>query len=817
MTTRDYQAVTTTADLKALVKELTSDNQRLTAFDVETGYSTPKPVEKRALDMYHPDFFVVGCSLTNDPSWARYIPIRHDSEQFFEPREVWETLRPVLEEQTIIAHHKKFEDKILRALPQQGDADRPILTRTGHDSMLAAYVSGQFRETGLKFLSHAVLGEDQAEFASLFVGADGQMPTAAKVKRARFNHLPPTADNVVSYACDDAALCLAVFNVLSQTLTPDQWRVYSLELGISSLMVEAEEFGVGVAWRAMQEAQVRGTTFIPRFEQAVRARLGEMSADPRVREKALTVNFRSAPQMRTLLYEDLGMTTTRTTDSGALSTDAQALEALSRNHSGVRGLLDYRESQVLAKRLDKWLNEYSGACDERVHPTFSQTQVVTGRFSANDPAIQQCPKDWLWSVEVGEDGAPSSDGSNGKDFWSGNFRKFIVAKEDHYLLTFDYSQIELRVLAGVTQEPTLLTAFANGIDPHVATAAMMLGLSADNVGPKERAKGKTLNFGIIYGMGPKSMAERLAISLDEARGLFDLYKSQFSRVGGWEASQKIRGVRDKKVATWLGRTVPLFQASSDKPGLIAQAERLSVNAPIQGGAADYVKLAMLRSRALLSAADLWGPGKVVLTMNQHDALTFEAHNSVDPVALRALLQEAVVFDAQVMFPDMEVPRFPKFEVDWEIGLSWGESQGWALDDERSVVRGDDGEWRFNGEEMFSERLDTSFVDPHSAQHHEQIVLSLEPLSGDVEGDKPADEQVEDASSQTLVVSAPCPTEAQMAAFLKVLESAPGSNAVVVSFGDMGEVDVPLFTCLSSEDADRISLTLPGAVVEMRAV
>lgn len=1186
MAARDYQAVTTLEDLSALLAEVQRDPARLVAFDVETGYSTPQPVEKRALDIYHPDFFVVGFSITTESSWARYVPLRHDSHQYFEPMEVWEKFRPVFEQQIILAHHKKFEDKVLRALHTQGDAKSQIISGLGHDSMLSAYVSGQFKESSLKHLTSVVLGEEQATFASLFAKPDGTPAKPAEVKRARFNSLNPTVPSVISYACDDAALCLDLHNVLYPQLSEDQRRIYDLEMGISSLMVEAEGFGVGVAWEDMVVAKKHGASFRPLYDTTVREHLGSMSTDPRIKEKAKTVNFGSALQMRSLLYEDIGLTTTRTTPKGELSTDAQALEALSRRHVGIRGLLAYRETSNLAKRLDKWLDEYSGARDGRVHASFAQTRVVSGRFSANDPALQQLGKDWLWSNEVDEEFKPIKSGVNGVDHWAGNFREFIAAGPERYLLTFDYSQVELRVLAGVTQDQTLLTAFANGIDPHIATAAMMLGIPIEQVTSKERGIGKaqpldakvltpfgwvhmgdlkvgdevigsqgtpvkvtgvfpqgkkptyrvetgdgsteccdehlwavrnvntsshnefrtktlrqimdsglrntasvskgkeyfqpkyqlpqrpvvqyaqqeeplridpyvlglllgdgcfthdaiafasadgellsaveaeairlgckassrkpagenfwtvyiwgdgsrkrgsnplrealkhygldrkksdvkfvpqeymladpqerlavlqglldtdgavqasgalfrvsskmlaeqvrelaqslggfasikdlgvpeytrgdgryrtkfpvwsvyltlpvgvapfrldrkkvkqrksekhptirsveyvgekemqcisvdaedhlyvtddfivthnTLNFAILYGMGPKSMAERLAITLDEAKGLVDQYKSQFQSISAWDSAQRSRGIQQKYVTTWLGRTVPLFQAWSDKQGLVAQAERLAVNAPIQGGAADYVKLAMLRSKMLLMQAGLWGPDKVMLTMNQHDSLTFEAHESIDPNYLRSILDNAVVFDAQAMFPGKAIPKFPDFEVDWEIGLTWGGSKGW--EDEKLAWDDAGVQWRFPEADPFV-RPNTSAL---AIAEPEQVVLTLEGLDdtpAPVEESLPllppegtvvefTDSGVEEwhPTEEEKILQITASSEISMAQIAKLgdlLRSAPGDTTVCVTDKVLGwsqKLDVK--TCLTVDDADRIRLALPSATI-----
>lgn len=814
---RDYQAVTTAAGVHQLVEEL-MNGPELISFDVESGYSTPEAVDKRALDVYHPDFFVVGFSITNDPSWARYIPLRHDSERPLDAHDTWEAFRPVLESKTVLAHHKKFEDRCLRTLYLHGDADSPILTKVGHDSMLAAYVSGRYQHSGLKYLTHEILGEDQTEFGSLFeadILAAGKKVTAAAIKRSRFNTLRVTPE-VISYGCDDSALCLEIFRQILPLLTPEQRRIYQLEMGISTLMTEAEEFGVGVDWSGIRANHVLYERFKPLFLQHVRDGFSDMTADPETKELAAGVNFGSAPQVRKLLYEKLGMRTTRKTDGGELSTDAQALEALSRKHDAVKTLLESREIDNLGRRLKKWLVEYSEDSDARVHASFAQTRVVTGRFSAGDPAIQQLGKDWLWSLGKTEDGDPSTEGENGTDFWAGNFRKFIKAEDGCYLLTYDYSQVELRVLAGVTQEPALLRTFAEGQDPHIMTAAMMLGIPVDQVTKAQRAIGKTMNFAILYGMGPKSMAERLAISLDEAKDLEAKYKAQFTRISAWDESSRVQGLSNKQVHTWLGRTVPLWQAYSDNPGVVGQAERLAVNAQIQGGAADYCKLAMLRSRAVLQQAGLWGPGKVMLTMNQHDSLTFECSNDIDPNRLRKILQQAVVFDPKDMFPEMTVPAFPDFEVDWELGRTWGGAPTWPEDVEAHWDP-EAQQWLVGDAEPESLPGEALAGIADGVESVSVPVLTIVP--NDPEDDAQDVPEVEEEPTPdpepVLLVTTDGISKQGLDRFIGMVKDRPGDHPIMLRIG-ADAVQLNLATSMTTEDAGSISLALQGATVELRA-
>ena len=1150
---RDYQVVQTYAEVDALVKELENGPDVL-AFDLETGFTSAETVAKRALNTRHPDFIVVGFSITNSKDWARYIPLRHDNYQPLEPIKVWEKFRKIFETKEIIAHNASFERAALASLYRAGDVERPLeMKRTGHDTMIMANVLGKYKEVGLKALTREVLGESQTEYASLF-GAEvmdksGTKIVASQVKKTRFNHLPVSPE-VVNYGCDDSALCMELFEVFYPQLDETLKRIYSVEMQILLLMSQAEEFGVGVDWAGIQEAYNQYLTFRPKFETKVREEFAAMTVDPELKELARHANFGSPKQMRTLLYEGLGMKTTRTSGSGEMSTDAKALEALSRKHEAVRSLLSLREINNMGRRLKKWLDEYSDCFDGRVHPSFNQVRVISGRFAASDPAIQQLPKDWLWSIstEIGEDGKVKfiPEGTQGEDYWSGNFRKFLISAPDKTLLTFDYSQQELRVLAGITGEPTFVKAFAKKEDPHKATASMLFNKSAQDVTKDDRQIGKaqpldakiltstgwvemgsikkgdfvigssgkpvrvtgvfpqgkkevftvktvdgsvecceehlwsvlnnknkmstlttrqilesglpqtvpstgrlrskyflperpvvdfsptevaidpyvlglllgdggfthdgimfasadpslndsvfaessrlncrvgshfsrdgvegfyiwgtgtkkvgsnplrealrtyglekarsntkfipdeykygtvetrlavlqglfdtdgwvhavsgadiclssesmindlkeiaqslggkayvkskgvpkryreddlyhsrlpafllhisfddgvtnpfrlsrkadkfkfsgvrklpildvrsegvlkemqcisvdaedslyitndfmlthnTINFALLYGMGAKSLGEQLALDKEEAEGLIDAYKSRLSKVGQWDAQSRRQGVADGFVTSWFGRKMTLWAASNPDPYIRSGAERLAVNAQIQGGAADYTKLAMIRSWALLRQAGLWGNDKVMLTMNQHDSLTFEVSDDLDMNAVRDILQEAVVFDARKMFPKLQIPVFPRFDVDWELGKTWGGSVPWPLNEDATKTETG---WAIGSKEDSVE---------------------IQAWSKDETVDTPQVQVVHLAPEAMQVVWTGKTDKAHLEAFIALLKSNPGDTAVYFTMKGRTK-NLSIKTSFSGLDANRISFVLGGAEVLERTI
>jgi DNA polymerase-1 len=276
--------------------------------------------------------------------------------------------------------------------------------------------------------------------------------------------------------------------------------------------------------------------------------------------------------------------------------------------------------------------------------------VGSGRFSANDPSIQQSPKTWRWSTFLDVDPRNPEHWKEvvarsdfGEHYWEGNFRDFLIASPDSYLLTFDYSQIELRMLAGLAAEPYLIEAFKQRRDIHTATASLMLGMEESRVSSEDRSKGKTINFGIVFGMGAKLLAEQLAISVPEAEALLAQYMSAFTNVGDWIERQKRFGLAAGFVTTHFGRKVTLWDLQSQNFVIRGRGERLCVNAAVQGTAADAMKISMVKIRNAMERVGWWGK-EVKMVNNVHDFLIFDVSNSVYPNVLREMLVPCVEWD-----------------------------------------------------------------------------------------------------------------------------------------------------------------------------
>lgn len=630
-------------------------------FDIEGGYSGP-PKEKYSL--HAETAFVAGISFSGDPSWARYIPLRHIRANNVDEVAVARLLAPLLGSGKGVAHHGKhelrhlakfFRERLTRE--EMVAAGLSIETETmGYfplysDSMIEAYLLGQFRAHGLKPLVWEIYNHQMTELYDLFPGL-----TDKQKKCLRFSDLE-LLPRVVSYACEDAAYSLALSR-RHRPLVSDR-LLYRVEMALVPIVAEMEDYGVAFDWSSMAVAQARAERFSESQRQEVMQRLSNQLGKP------ISINLGSSAQVSDILYGQLGYKTTRlTAKSQKMSTDEKALAGLAKKHAVVRSILDWREvRKLIGSYLAKYPRDFNYAPDGRTHSSHNQVRVVAGRFSVSEPGYQQLPKKYYYKLDNGEE-------------FSLNFRDFVVAGPDHYLIGFDYSQIELRVLAALSGEPALVKAYQDGADVHVLTAALMFNMATAEVTEDLRAKGKTLNFATCYLQGASGLADAMGISLEEAKSFQSRFFSIYSTVRSWSAKQIEQGVARGYTTSLFGRKHPLWELDSDSGAVRATGERLCVNAPIQGHAADICKIAMVRSSKALRQRGL--SDRVHLTMNIHDALVWEVHRSVSPQTV------IDVVHPEVTFP-IPAPGWPPLVVEWEVGLRWGSMLKLELDGDNQIV------------------------------------------------------------------------------------------------------------------------------------
>ena len=382
--------------------------------------------------------------------------------------------------------------------------------------------------------------------------------------------------------------------------------------------------------------QARGVALdVPYLEEMSGSVTGRMETLQReiYRHAGEEFNLNSPPQLRTILYEKLGLSPGKRTPKGQLSTDATVLEKLRDQHPIVDALLQWRE-------LDKLNSTYLVALPRlvdpetgRVHTTFNQVVAATGRLSSTNPNLQNIPVR----------------GELGRQIR----RAFVAGSPDRLLLVADYSQIELRILAHLSGDEGLREAFASGADIHTATAARVWALPEESVDPGTRSRAKMINFGLAYGMNAFGLASRLGIAPDEAQEHIDAYFSRFPKIREYLDKQVARAAAEGFTETLLGRRryIPELQASN--PRVRDLGRRMALNAPIQGGASDVFKLAMIRVDRALEESDL--ECRTLLTV--HDELVFE-------------VEAARVEDAGKLVKD-EMESAYELEVPLRADLGWG--------------------------------------------------------------------------------------------------------------------------------------------------
>jgi DNA polymerase I len=350
-------------------------------------------------------------------------------------------------------------------------------------------------------------------------------------------------------------------------------------------------------------------------------------------------NLNSPPQLRAILYDKLRLSPGKRTPKGQLSTDASVLEKLRDVHPIVDAILSWRELDKLNSTYLEALPKQVDPRDGRVHTTFNQTGAATGRLSSTNPNLQNIPVR----------------GELGRQIR----RAFIPGSNEQLLLVADYSQIELRVLAHLSGDEGLRSAFASGTDIHTATSAKVFGLPEDQVDPATRSRAKAINFGIAYGMNAWGLASRLEITPDEAQQFIDAYFESFPRIHEYLDRQVARAAAEGFTETILGRRryIPELQAAN--PRVRDMGRRMALNAPIQGSAADVFKLGMIRVDAGLRGSDL--ECRMLLTV--HDELVFEVPK--DQVDAAADLVKREMESAYAL----EVPL--RADVGW--GADWAEA------------------------------------------------------------------------------------------------------------------------------------------------
>ncbi len=598
----EYELVLTESRFAAWLEKL--ETAPLIAFDTET----------TNIDAMQAD--IVGLSLAVEPGKAAYVPLAHDfpgAPTQLSREHVLGALKPI------------FEDPARPKVGQHGKYDINILSHYGialrglaHDTMLESYV-----------LNATATRHDMDSLASRYLGYTTikyEEVAGKGAKQIPFSQVD--CDTACRYAAEDADITLRLHHALWPQLEaePSLRSVYTdIEIPLVPVLARMERTGVLIDANELRlQSQQLGKRMVELQQQAYASAGHDFNMD-------------SPKQLQAVLFDELGLAAKIKTPKGQPSTNEEALEAIADMHELPRLILEYRG---LAKLRSTYTDKLAGIVNPRtgrVHTSYHQGAVATGRISSSDPNLQNIPV----RTEEGR-----------------RIRQAFIAPEGWRILAADYSQIELRIMAHLSKDEGLVRAFQEGGDVHRATAAEVFGVPAAEVTANQRRAAKAINFGLMYGMSSFGLARQLGVDRGEASDYMGRYFSRYPGVRAFMDATREQAHRDGYVQTLFGRRLYLENLKSRNQAFRAGAERAAINAPMQGTAADIIKRAMIAVAAWIEPRD-----DVRLLMQVHDELVFEVRaDAVDEV--RAGIEQRMSGAATLSVP---------LQVDIGVGANWDEA------------------------------------------------------------------------------------------------------------------------------------------------
>ncbi|MYB22257.1 MAG: DNA polymerase I [Chloroflexi bacterium] len=598
-----YELVTDEAKLQAWVER--AARAELLAVDLET--SSTDTI----------DCSIAGYALSDEEGQGCYIPVGHrDDENQLDHDVVKSALRPVLEDSGVpkLLHNAKFDMKVLRR--------HGINLRGLHDdTMVAAFVLNK-SHIGLKSLALSELGVQMTPIEELIGKGRNQL-----------SMVDVSADEAGKYAAADADITLQLANRLLPQLADNEVleTLYrELELPLIPILVDMELAGVTL-----------DTDILDDLDQQLNVEIESVTTQI-YEDAGHEFNIGSPKQLSGVLFDQLELPKTRKTSQG-YSTDAQQMERLVDAHPIVNRILQWRELTKLRSTYVESLPHEVRESTGRVHTDYNQTVAATGRLSSESPNLQNIP-------------VRTAQGRQIRAAFVARPWDELAHNAEVSFVSADYSQIELRVLAHLSEDEGLLTAFRDGEDIHAATASGAYGVSIDDVQPEMRRVAKMMNFGVIYGLSAHGLSQRSGMERRDAQAFIDAYFGRFERVAQWieetKESTKERGYAE----TLLGRRRYLPEINSRNFQRRNAAERMAVNMPVQGTAADVMKRAMIELDDALRAREL----KSRMLLQVHDELIFEAP-SEEIDSLADLLREIMPAALDLVVPlNIEVKSAPNW-------------------------------------------------------------------------------------------------------------------------------------------------------------
>lgn len=552
-----YQFIDSPKAQRILVDNLLK--QKAVCFDTETTSLNELEAE------------LIGMSFSYKKGLAYYIPISENRE---EAQQTVEIFRPFFEDQNVlkIAHNLKYDYKVLKNY--NIEVEGKIF-----DTMIAHYLLNPDGRHGMDYLSEMYLDYKPVSIESL-IGKKGKNQLTLREVDLKTQ---------TDYAAEDADVTFQLYELFAPQLAKENLEslFYNVEMPLMKVLAKIELTGVKLDnnWLAQESKDLENDLKI------LESKIFELSGEE--------FNMNSPKQLGDILFEKMQLDPkAKKTKTGQYATSEDVLQKLASKHEIISQILEYRTLQKLKSTYVDALPGQIDKKDDRVHTNFSQTTAATGRLASVNPNLQNIPIRTLRGQQI---------------------RGAFVADEGKKIISADYSQIELRLIAEISGEQNMIKAFQNGEDIHVSTAAKLFNIPLEDVTKTQRGQAKTVNFGIIYGQGAFALAEQTGLSRSEAKKMIDSYYENYPRLKEYMAEQVKKAQDFGYVETILGRKRHLKDINSSNFVVKAHAERNAVNAPIQGSAADIIKLAMIKIDEELDAQNL----RTKMLLQVHDELLFE--------------------------------------------------------------------------------------------------------------------------------------------------------------------------------------------------
>lgn len=590
----EYVLVDDEASLTELIEAI--EKKKEVCFDTETTHLHPLKAE----------LVGIGFCLSEGRAW--YVPMNGALGKEYALKK----LTPLFENEKVgfYAHNLKYD---LHVLKNYGIS----VANTSFDTLLASYtLKPHTRQHSLDALTLEYFGKTKIPTSDL-IGKGKNQITMLEVP----------IETVCAYCCEDVDYTFRLKQIFSAELKKRKLEglLYDLELPLLKVLMRMEREGIFLDVPVLEKLGKEVTADLERLEGEVQ----EIAGGP--------FNLKSPKQLSEVLFEKMKISPPKKTATG-YSTSAEVLEALQNDHPIAKKMLEYRSLEKLRSSYIETLPREINTTTGRIHPTFNQSVAATGRLSCQDPNLQQIPIRTPLGREVRKAFRPEKNG------WS--------------YLAADYSQIELRLLAHFSEDPTLISAFQNDEDIHTHTAATVLNIPLEKVTKEQRYQAKAVNFGIIYGQQAWGLSRELGISVEEASSFIKTYFQRYQRVKDFIESCKEKARETGRAMTIIGRERPIPEIDSKNPQIRSAAERLAVNTPLQGTAADLIKKAMIVIDQKLSQGQHLG----FMVLQIHDELVFEIPDFEIPAI------EQLVINGMERVYQLRVP----LTVDVSIGKNWKE-------------------------------------------------------------------------------------------------------------------------------------------------